>query len=282
MKQSPVLTSILPRNADQTIVSVRDIVVGYGDTIVQQHLSFDVRRGSIFAIMGGSGAGKSTVLATLIGLNTPLRGTVTFAGEAYSALCASDRARIGRRFGVLFQTGALWSALTVGDNVALPMQMFTSLDRHSIRRLVELKLALVGLEETIDLMPSQLSGGMVKRAALARALALDPEVLFLDEPSAGLDPVAAKRLDDLIIDLRDALGATIVMVSHDLRSLLSIADDGIFLDGGTHSAIARGSPAELRDRSQDPRVQAFMRRDDPGSAEPHLEDRQWQAHGSRR
>jgi phospholipid/cholesterol/gamma-HCH transport system ATP-binding protein len=268
------------------ILSLRDVSVGYGDAVVQQHLSFDVRRGSVFAIMGASGAGKSTVLSTMIGLTEPQGGTVTFAGENYWALALSERARIGRRFGVLFQTGALWSSLTVGQNVALPMQMFTHLDRHTMRRLVELKLALVGLEDVADLMPAQLSGGMAKRAGLARALALDPEILFLDEPSAGLDPVAARRLDDLILDLRDALGATIVVVSHDLLSLFAIADDGVFLDANTRSAIAHGSAANLRDQSEDPRVQTFMRREAPGSPAPHpspyLEEKLWQAYGSRR
>jgi phospholipid/cholesterol/gamma-HCH transport system ATP-binding protein len=284
--QVTAFTSALRPVADQPILSLRDVAVGYDDSIVQQHLSFDVRRGSVFAIMGGSGAGKSTVLRTLIGLAEPQGGTMTFAGENYWALEAGERARIGRRFGVLFQTGALWSSLTVGQNVALPMQMFTNLDKRTMRRLVELKLALVGLEDAVDLMPAQLSGGMAKRAGLARALALDPEILFLDEPSAGLDPVAARRLDDLILDLRDALGATFVVVSHDLLSLFAIADDGVFLDAKTGSAIAHGSAAELRDQSEDPRVQAFMRREDPGSALPHtspyLEEKLWQAHGSQR
>jgi phospholipid/cholesterol/gamma-HCH transport system ATP-binding protein len=268
------------------ILSLRDVTVGYADTVVQQHLCLDVQRGSVFAIMGASGAGKSTVLNSMIGLTEPQAGTVTFAGENYWKLPVGERARIGRRFGVLFQTGALWSSLTVGQNVALPMQMFTNLDKRTMRRFVELKLALVGLEDAADLLPAQLSGGMAKRAGLARALALDPELLFLDEPSAGLDPVTARRLDDLILDLRDALGATFVVVSHDLLSLFAIADDGVFLDANTRSAIAHGSAAKLRDQSEDPRVQAFMRRENPASPGPHpsqyLEDKLWQASGSRR
>jgi phospholipid/cholesterol/gamma-HCH transport system ATP-binding protein len=251
---------VLRRVGEEPLLALRDVTVGYGATIIQQHLSFDIRRGSIFAIVGGSGAGKSTLLATMIGLSAPQSGAMSFAGENYWSLTLGERERIGRRFGVLFQTGALWSSLTVGENVALPMEMFTRWDQGTIRRLVELKLALVGLEDAADLLPAQLSGGMAKRAGLARALALDPEVLFLDEPSAGLDPIAARRLDTLIVDLRDALGATVVVVSHDLLSLFAIADDGIFLDGATRTAIAHGSPAELRDKSDDPRVQAFMRR----------------------
>jgi phospholipid/cholesterol/gamma-HCH transport system ATP-binding protein len=287
LKPAASTLSSAPRpEGEPPILSLRDVAVGYPDKIVQQKLTFDVRRGSVFAIMGGSGAGKSTVLSTLIGLTEPQGGTVTFAGENYWALPPHERERIGRCFGVLFQSGALWSSLTVGENVALPMQMFTNLDKRTMRRLVEVKLALVGLEDAVDLMPAELSGGMAKRAGLARALALDPEVLFLDEPSAGLDPVAARRLDDLILDLRDALGATIVVVSHDLLSLFAIADDGVFLDAKTRSAIAHGSAANLRDQSDDPQVQAFMRREDPGTPSPHpspyLEDKLWQAHGSRR
>ena len=272
----------LRRVGHEPILSLRDISVGHGDTVVLQQLSFDIPRGSIFAIVGESGAGKSTVLATMIGLSEPQSGMMSFAGQNYWALPASERARIGRRFGVLFQTGALWSSLTVGENIALPLQMFTRLDPHTIRRLVALKLALLGLEEAIDLMPAQLSGGMAKRAGLARALALEPEVLFLDEPSAGLDPVAARRLDELIIDLRDALGATIVMVSHDLPSLLAVADDGIFLDAIARTAIARGSPADLRSDCEDPRVQAFMRRGESAGHGPPTEGKLWQAHASQR
>lgn len=249
------------RHAERSpVISMRDVTLCVGGKTIQRHLSFDVRRGSVFAIMGGSGAGKSTALRTMIGLLAPRSGALLVGGQDYWALSASERTRIGRRFGVLFQSGALWSSLTVGENVALPMRMLTDMDRNTIQRMVELKLALVGLENASDLLPGQLSGGMVKRAGLARALALDPDVLFLDEPSSGLDPVSARHLDDLILDLRDALHTTVVIVSHDLANLFATADDGIFLDGPTHTAIARGSPTALRDRSEDPRVQAFMRR----------------------
>ena len=257
------------------VLTLSEVTIGYGERIIQRGLSFEVRRGSVFAIMGGSGSGKSTLLRSMIGLLEPKSGTVTFGGENYWSAGARERAEIARRFGVLFQSAALWSALTVGQNVALPMQMFTCMDESTIRRLVELKLALVEMDQAIDLLPSQLSGGMAKRAGLARALALDPEVLFLDEPSSGLDPVASSRLDDLILDLREATDATIVLVSHDLLSLFTVADDGVFLDGAAATAIARGSPAQLRDRCQDPRVRAFMRREHLQAPQHGGKERRW-------
>jgi phospholipid/cholesterol/gamma-HCH transport system ATP-binding protein len=217
-----------------------------------------VKRGSIFAVMGGSGCGKSTVLKSMIGLLRPRAGSIAIDGQDYWALPDQRRTALGRRFGVLFQSGALWSALTVGQNVALPLQMFTDLNAASIRRIVRLKLGLVGLQDAADRGPSELSGGMRKRAGLARALALDPDLLFFDEPSAGLDPITSSRLDELILNLRDGLGATIVIVSHELHSLFAIADDGVFLDTETRSAIAHGSPTKLRDTNTDPRIAAFM------------------------
>jgi phospholipid/cholesterol/gamma-HCH transport system ATP-binding protein len=220
-----------------------------------------VKKGSIFAVMGGSGCGKSTVLKSMIGLLCPMAGAITVDGEAYWAAGEARRVAIGRRMGVLFQSGALWSALSVGENVALPLRMFTPLDEAAIQRQVRVKLALVGMDQAIDQLPSELSGGMRKRAGLARALALDPDILFFDEPSAGLDPITSARLDDLILNIRGGLGATIVIVSHELSSLFAIADDGVFLDAGTHTAIAHGAPRILRDTTTDPRVAAFMRRE---------------------
>lgn len=240
---------------------VQSLSVGYGTGIVQHGLSFDVKPGSIFAIMGGSGCGKSTVLKALIGLLRPAAGTVCVNGEDYWAANAPRRADMRRRFGVLFQSGALWSSMSVAENVALPMRMFTSLDDASIDALVELKLALVGLPSNGALMPAELSGGMIKRAGLARALSLDPEILFFDEPSAGLDPVSAARLDALILDLRDGFNETVVMVSHELSSLFAICDDGIFLDAATGTAIAHGAPKVLREQCTHPAVRAFMNRE---------------------
>jgi phospholipid/cholesterol/gamma-HCH transport system ATP-binding protein len=254
------------------LLSVDALTLAYGAKVIQQELAFEVHRGSIFAVMGGSGCGKSTLLQSMIGLLRPRAGTIRVEGEDYWACSEVRRAVIDRRFGVLFQSSALWSALTVGENVALPMQIFTTLTAPAIRRLVEFKLALVGLDDAIDLPPSELSGGMRKRAGLARALALDPDVLFFDEPSAGLDPITSFRLDDLILNLRDGLGTTVVLVSHELPSLFAIADDGVFLDAETKTAIAHGSPSILRDTCHEPQVEAFMHRalatdgPDPGIA----------------
>jgi phospholipid/cholesterol/gamma-HCH transport system ATP-binding protein len=252
----------LAPEGDAPLMSLRGVTLAFGPRVIQRNLSFDVRRGSIFAVMGGSGCGKSTVLRSMIGLLRPRAGQFLLEGEDYWASSEERRAEIGRRrFGVLFQNAALWSAMTVAMNVALPLQMFTRLDEAMIERLVMLKLGLVGLEHAGERLPSELSGGMRKRAGLARALALDPDILFFDEPSAGLDPITSSRLDELILNLRDGLGATVVLVSHELPSLFAIADDGVFLDAQTRTAIAHGSPATLRDTSSDPQVVAFMRRE---------------------
>jgi len=258
----------LARPGELPLLSLRGVTLAFGPKVIQHDLAFDVRRGSIFAVMGGSGCGKSTVLKSMVGLLRPRAGSILVEDEDYWAGTEARRTQIGRRFGVLFQSAALWSALTVGENVALPMQMFTKLNPAAIQRLVKLKLGLVGMENAIDLQPSELSGGMRKRAGLARALALEPDVLFFDEPSAGLDPITSSRLDDLILNLRDGLGATIVIVSHELPSLFAIADDGVFLDARTRTVIAHGSPATLRDTCLDPTVQSFMRREHHEDAAP--------------
>ncbi|QEO16846.1 ABC transporter ATP-binding protein [Acetobacter vaccinii] len=246
--------------ATQPLIAVRDMTIAFGPKVIQHNVSFDLKRGSIFAVMGGSGCGKSTLLKSMIGLLRPTTGQILVEGEDYWAQDDARRTAINHRYGVLFQSGALWSSMTVGENVALPLEMFTSLPPEVVRRLVELKLGLVGMEQAIDLFPSEISGGMRKRAGLARAIALDPDILFFDEPSAGLDPITSARLDDLILTLRDGLGATIVIVSHELPSLFAIADDGIFLDAVTHTPIAHGSPTALRDTCTIPEVTAFMNR----------------------
>jgi len=244
-------------------LQVAGLAFGYGSNIVQHDVSFEVGAKSIFAIMGGSGCGKSTLMKTMIGLLKPSAGSIHVGEEDYWAATAERRTEIGRRFGVVFQTGALWSSMTVEENVALPQRMFTRLDDASIKALAQLKLSLAGLDIDPSTMPAELSGGMRRRVAIARALALDPDVLFMDEPSAGLDPVASKRLDDLILDLRDGFGVTVVLVSHELPSLLGICDDGIFLDAESKTAIARGSPQKLRDTCDIPTVRAFMHRERP-------------------
>jgi len=243
-------------------LQVKNLTVGFGSRVIQHDLSFSVRQGSIFAIMGESGCGKSTVLKAMVGLLRPVAGSIVVDGEDYWSAGHAARVAIGRKFGVLFQSGALWSSMTVAENVALPLQMFTKLSVAAISMLVDLKLSLVGMAAAADSLPSELSGGMRKRAALARALALDPKILFFDEPSAGLDPITSKRLDDLILELSNGLGVTVVIVSHELPSLFAICDDGIFLDADAKTAIAHGSPRNLRDRCDHPTVRAFMERGD--------------------
>lgn len=245
------------------VLEVQGLAYGYQAERLQHDVSFKVKRGSIFAIMGASGSGKSTLLKALIGLLRPSAGRIVFGGLDYCSLDDARRATIGRHFGVLFQGGALWSSMTAAENVALPLQMFTALDGSSIDALVDLKLSLVGLETGRDRMPSDLSGGMRQRVGLARALALDPEILFLDEPSTGLDPISARHFDDLVKGLRDGFGVTVIMVSHELPSLFGICDDGVFLDAETKTAIAHGAPQMLRDECRHPTVHAFMHREPP-------------------
>jgi phospholipid/cholesterol/gamma-HCH transport system ATP-binding protein len=245
----------------QPTLGVEGLSVGFAGVAVQHDVSFTVAAGSIFAVMGGSGSGKSTLLKAMIGLLRPTAGTFRVGGEDYWAATDDRRAQMDRGFGVLFQNGALWSSMTVAQNVALPLRMLTPLRGPSIEALARVKLSLVGLAGSGGVMPADLSGGMTKRAGLARALALDPAILFLDEPSSGLDPITARRLDDLILDLREGFEMTIVLVSHDLPSLFAICDDGVFLDGATHTAIAHGAPRTLRDHCEDPTVRAFMHRE---------------------
>src|SRR5262249_4118132 len=238
-------------------ITIRDLAVRYGDYVVMHDVSFTVRRADVFAIMGGSGSGKSTLLNTLIGLVEPAAGEVLYDGESFTRAEPAERRRISRRFGVLFQFGALWSGLTLAENVALPLEELTHLGRREIRDLAELKLDLVGLGGFTGFYPNEISGGMPKRAGLARAMALDPGSLFFDEPSSGLDTVSARRLDDLIIELRDSMNTTIVIVSHDLASIFATANDGIYLDAQRKTVTARGDPKEMRRHPPDRHVQAF-------------------------
>ncbi len=244
----------------------------YGDFLIQRDLDFAVRRGEIFIIMGGSGCGKSTLLRHLIGLKAPASGQVYFDGEDLWDLPAANRDRMLLKMGILYQTGALWSAMTLAENIALPLSAHTRLSKADIAELVALKLALVGLAGFEDFYPAEISGGMQKRAALARALALDPEILFFDEPSAGLDPISARRLDELILHLSESLGCTAVIVTHDLSSILSIGTDSIFLDAESKTIIARGPPGELLHHAEHPTVREFLNRGQVDGADsmPHL------------
>jgi phospholipid/cholesterol/gamma-HCH transport system ATP-binding protein len=234
--------------------------MAYGDFVLARDLDFAVSRGDVFVIMGGSGCGKSTLLRHMIGLIEPAAGEVFYGDESFTRASPARREEILRRVGVLYQSGALFSSLTLAENVSLPLGEYSDLPDSEIRALAELKLALVGLRGFEDHYPSQISGGMQKRAGLARAIALDPEVLFLDEPSAGLDPVTSRRLDELILELRDSLGATVVVVTHELASIFTIADDSVFLDAESRTMIARGKPSELLAHSDDPRVRDFLTR----------------------
>ena len=241
-------------------IVVRDMDVGYGSFVVQRQLDFEVASGTVFIIMGGSGCGKSTVLRVMIGLLPPLRGDVAFGAASLWSADEEERARLTRRFGVLYQSGALWSSMTLAENVGLPLGEFTDLNAAQIREVAALKLALVGLAGFEDFYPAEISGGMQKRAGLARAMALDPDILFLDEPSAGLDPLSSRRLDDLILELRDSLGCTVVVVTHELASIFAIGDDSVFLDAESRTMIARGNPKALLKDPPNPKVKAFLMR----------------------
>ena len=242
----------------EAVVRVKGLTMAFGETVVQRDLDFEVTPGTIFAVMGPSGCGKSTLLRHMIGLQEPTAGCVELGGEDFWALDQDDRNRLLQQVGVLFQGGALWSSMTVAENVALPLKLFTDWPRALVADQVAFKLALVGLAGASEVYPAALSGGMRKRVGLARALAPDPKVLFLDEPSAGLDPLSARRLDRLILRLRETLGVTVVMVTHELESLFAIADDSLYLDPETKTAIARGAPRDLQANNDYERVREFL------------------------
>jgi phospholipid/cholesterol/gamma-HCH transport system ATP-binding protein len=241
-------------------IEVVGLAMAYGSRTVQRDLTFTVGQGDIFVIMGGSGTGKSTLMRHMVGLNRPAAGRIAYRGRELFSAPRDTQAEILRAVGVMYQQGALWSSMTLAENVALPLGEHTALEPAAIRETARLKLALVGLAGFEDYYPAEISGGMRKRAAIARAMALDPEVLFLDEPSAGLDPVSSRRLDDLVRELRDALGTTIVVVTHELASIFAIGDNSVFLDAESRTMIATGHPVRLRDESDDPRVRQFLTR----------------------
>jgi len=247
-----------PRDrSDAPLIEVRDLVAHYGAREILHGVSFDVRRGEIMVIMGGSGSGKSTLLRHLLGLERPTAGRIRVLGSEITRMSERERNALSRRIGVAFQGGALMSSMTVGENVMLPLREHTRLDRGTMEIMMRLKLEIVNLAGFEHLLPAELSGGMIKRAAFARAIAMDPEILFCDEPSAGLDPVVSSALDELILRLRDALGTTIVVVTHELESAFRIADRIIVLDRG--EILAVGSREQVRG-SHDPRVQNLLQR----------------------
>ena len=252
---------------DETHIEIRGLTMAYDSFVVMRDINARVRRGEVFVIMGGSGCGKSTLLRHLIGLKEPAAGEICYHGRSFTACDREERESMMHRFGVLFQGGALWSSMTLAENVALPLEEYTTLSRREIADIVSLKLALVGLKGFEDFYPAEISGGMCKRAGLARAMALDPEILFFDEPSAGLDPVSARRLDELILRLRDNLGTTIVVVTHELPSIFAIGDNAIFLDAGTRTMRAQGNPNELLKTSDDPALREFLTRGEEASPE---------------
>ncbi len=242
-------------------IAVENLECRYGATIVLSGITFAVPEGELFFVIGGSGCGKTTLLRHLIGLREPTRGAVRFFGENFTAASRAERRHLLKTFGVLYQSGALWSSMTVAENVALPLEQYTTLNRRERDEIVALKLAQVDLAGVEDFFPAELSGGMRKRAALARALALDPRVVFFDEPSAGLDPVTSRHLDRLILQIRATLGTTMVIVSHELASIYELADRVIMLDRDARAIIAEGRPRELAAGSPDPRVREFLTRD---------------------
>jgi phospholipid/cholesterol/gamma-HCH transport system ATP-binding protein len=241
-------------------ITVRNLDMAYGDFVIQRNLNFTIRRGDIFIIMGGSGCGKSTLLKHLVGLMPPARGDVFFGAQNFWHAEPDEQERIMHRFGILYQSSALWSSMTLAENIGLPLGEFTDLKAAEISRIASLKMALVGLAGFEDFYPSEISGGMRKRAGLARAMALDPEILFFDEPSAGLDPISSHMLDELILELRDSLGATVAIVTHELPSIFAIGNNSVFLDADTKTMIAQGDPKELRDHCPDPKVRNFLLR----------------------
>jgi len=241
-------------------IEIRDVTMAYGASVIQRDLSFTINRGDIFVIMGGSGCGKSTLLKHMLGLITPSSGDILYEGTSFFQASAAQQGAMRQRWGITYQSGGLFSAMTLAENITLPLELYTDYTPAEITDIVAYKLALVGLAGYQSYYPSAISGGMQKRAALARAIALDPEILFFDEPSAGLDPITSRLLDELIVQIKESMGATVVLVTHELPSIFAIATNSVYLDNLSRTMIAYGNPAELRDHSTQPVVRQFLTR----------------------
>lgn len=250
-------------------IEIRDVTMAYGSNVIQRDLNFSIHQGDIFVIMGGSGCGKSTLLKHMLGLIPPSSGDILYEGTSFFRSGAAEQGALRQDWGITYQSGGLFSAMTLAENITLPLELYTSYTPAEITDIVAYKLALVGLAGYQSYYPSEISGGMQKRAALARAIALDPKILFFDEPSAGLDPISSRLLDELIVQIKESMGATVVMVTHELPSIFAIATNSVYLDNITRTMIAYGNPADLRDHSPQPVVRQFLTR----SAAAAIEDK---------